>query len=152
MTNSADPTDNVPQMLLELLVDTLEDDATFTAMTFKLIEGANIKNGRATIGVDGVEYSIVITPANATSKAEAATPECPAGFTDRQVREMTGPNYPRFLKWMRGQTTVQCSHEEYNHELKSYQPTGCQHPVGMTVYYPRDVARFLQNPNADVLD
>lgn len=69
-------------------------------------------------------------------------PECELGFTDAQVRVILGNQYDEFLHWMRGQTVGYCSGKKWNPETEEYDPA-CAGVVHWTVFYPHDVARFL---------
>lgn len=70
-------------------------------------------------------------------------PECELGYTDVQVRVILGDRYDEFLRWMRrGQTVGYCSGMKWNPETEEYVPA-CAGVVHGGVFYPHDVARFL---------
>ena len=72
-------------------------------------------------------------------------PSCPFGYTDSDLKTLLGVFYPKFMKWMAGQTVTVCDGQIYDHETKVYTPTGCKdHPHG-SVTYPWDLERWLQN-------
>lgn len=71
-------------------------------------------------------------------------PECQMGFTRKQIEEMFGTiGVSQFFEWMSGQTVCQCDGKAYNHEKKTYEPTGCTHPTS-TIYYMGDVKRYVE--------
>lgn len=51
--------DNIPELLVTNLLDSLADDAMFTAMDYQILD-SNIRQGQAKIEIDGVKYSVEI--------------------------------------------------------------------------------------------
>lgn len=71
-------------------------------------------------------------------------PECPQGYPGSQlVREWTLDQCSLFLAWMIGQTSSVCDGRRYDHELRQYLPTECEHHPHGNVFYTWDVERFL---------
>ena len=74
-------------------------------------------------------------------------PDCITGYTDTQVREITGTKYIVFLEWMRGQTMAFCDGRVYDHDKKDY-VISCDVEHGMIVY-SRDIKAYLLNQGID---
>lgn len=70
-------------------------------------------------------------------------PACQFGFPQAQVETMFGIFYPRFQKWMEGQTIGHCNRLMYSPEKGEYVPSGCTEAHGY-LYYPWDVERFIR--------
>lgn len=71
-------------------------------------------------------------------------PECPLGYTDRQLREILGAQLPGFDAWFDGQTGAVCEGREWNPETGEYQPTTCAGAPHGLVVYAHDLERFLR--------
>lgn len=72
------------------------------------------------------------------------SPECPLGYTTRQLEQILTPQrLESFWEWFTGQTGAICDGRLYNHEIKAYEPSPCAaNPHGMVVYRS-DFERFL---------
>lgn len=70
-------------------------------------------------------------------------PECKAGYTRDQVREILGDNLDEFDEFMVGQTQSVCDGQIWNHDEMTCQDSDCG-PHGV-VTYGIDIKRFLVN-------
>lgn len=70
-------------------------------------------------------------------------PECEWGYTENQVRKLTGDRYQEFLEWMNGQTRSLCDGRQFNHKLSRYEQA-CNGVAHGSITYPWDVERFLK--------
>lgn len=68
-------------------------------------------------------------------------PECELGYTEEQVKSITGSRYTEFNYWMNGQTMAICDGRAYDHTLQVYKSTGCGPHGG--IVYSGDVERFM---------
>lgn len=68
-------------------------------------------------------------------------PECKYGYTEGQIKQITGDRYVEFCRWMYGQTMSVCDNKEYDYAEKAYKPTGCG-PHG-SITYASDLTRFM---------
>ena len=69
-------------------------------------------------------------------------PECEDGFTDRQVRDITGDRYDEFCRWMYGQTMSLCEGRKYDHARRTYYES-CGGVAHGGIVYKWDLQRFL---------
>lgn len=135
------------QKLLETLLESYEPKVAISTLV-KLAKGINLSCKE----LADIQQKHLTKSSNARPQVTTLGPACYLGYTENQVREMMGSRFDRFLHWMRGQTVALCELHAFNHETREYEATNCTHESGVTIYYPQDVDRFLQNPNAAPLD
>jgi len=71
-------------------------------------------------------------------------PECEIGYPISQLEKWNLFPLSHFRTWMKGQTYAVCNGEMYDHEKKEYLPSSCSPIQHGSVFYTRDVLRFLE--------
>lgn len=70
-------------------------------------------------------------------------PDCPRGYTTRQLDQIIGDQMPGFRRWMTGQSVGVCDGQRFNHDTRDYEPTDCADQPHGIVTYECDIQRFL---------